>query len=132
MSWIKVTKPKQELFKSIPLCTVKIDTEADFRVFCNYAYHNQMVINYAISDPEDWKRVETITDCYAVINYVPKAGMGRYVRVDFVKWNHYTAKGLGEKFEIAHRNYEAVTNFVANFAPDMLFWLLYENFGSKL
>src|SRR5688572_6175222 len=95
-------------FPSITLCTVKINSADDFKAFCQYGYINRMVINYALSDPEDWKRAEPIVDCFAVIKYAPNAGMGRHVRVDFIKWSPYSSKGLGEKFEAAHKNYETV------------------------
>lgn len=132
----KKKKPEQEkqkshLFRSITLATIKINTESEFRAFCDYGYNNRMVIDYAISNPEAWKTIETKIDCFAVISYCPKAGMGRFIRVVFTTWNPYSAKGLGEKFENAHRNYNNVADFITNYAPDMIFWLLFEQFGDK-
>lgn len=124
-------KQKPDLFRNITLATIKINTEADFRAFCEYGYNNRMVIDYALSNPEDWKTIESKVDCFAVISYCPKAGMGRYVRMVFATWNPYNAKGLGEKFENAHKNYNTVSDFIANYSADMIFWLAYEQFGDK-
>lgn len=135
MGLFKKNQSKKEvapdLFRSITLCTVKIITDADFMAFCDYGYNNRMVIDYAISNPEDWKTIEPIPDCFAVISYCPKAGMGRFIRVTFTTWNPYSAKSLGEKFESAYKNYNNVGDFIANYAPDMIYWLLYEQFGDK-
>jgi hypothetical protein len=129
---IKLFKRKtvsSPFFRSIPLCTVKIVTEEDFKSFATFCASNFIYINYALSDISDWQRVESKKDCFAIINYAPNAGCNHKIRVDFHIWNPYTSKMLGEKFEETHRNYKSSEEFCKQFTPDMLYWLLDEKYG---
>jgi hypothetical protein len=121
---VKPVSTEKDYFFSYTLATVSLTTETDFKAFCDYGYNNRMVIDYAISNMEHWKTIEPMTGCYAVINYVPNAGMGRYIRVLFWTWNPLNQPRIAEIMEKAKFNYENVAEFEKNYAPDMIYWLL--------
>lgn len=128
---LKLFKSKNELeiFRNIPLCTVKIITEDDFKSFADFCSKNCIYVNYALTDISDWERTKPIPDCFAIVNYAPNAGCNHKIRVDFQVWNPYTAKSLGETFEKAHRNYKTSDFFCKQFTADMLYWLLDEKYA---
>lgn len=117
-----------DYFRSYTLATVHISTVEEFKAFCEYGYNNRMVIDYAISNPEHWKTIEPMTGCFAIINYVPNAGMGRYIRVIFRTWDPLSQPRIAEIMEKSLFNYKTVGEFTKEYASDMIYRLLYEQY----
>lgn len=120
----KKKKKEDPKFRSTVLSTVHLNTVVEFKQFCEYGFSNCMYIDYALSCAEQWKTIEPLHECYAVIVYAPNAGAGHNIRVRFYVWNPYNALTLSRYFEQSPYNFDNVKNFKEKYAPYIINWLL--------